>query len=147
MKQILVMQNRSTCSMQCLIYSRYIASKLGSYCLFTTHFTELAELADEVKTVVLSHVTAMDTNASELVFTYCVVPGVCKDSFGINVAQMTGIPKDVIDVSSSHLSNEVHKLQSDFRTPKASSKSWKKFIRSDYRCQLTEFGCFLNKIC
>ena len=77
--------------------SRYIATHLGSYCMFTTHFNELAELQSTAPNVVLSHVAAL-VQEEGITFQYDVEPGVSGKSFGINVAQMAALPDHVIQV-------------------------------------------------
>ncbi|OQV24341.1 DNA mismatch repair protein Msh2 [Hypsibius exemplaris] len=75
--------------------SESIANDLGAYCMLTTHFNELAELKTSAKHVVLSHVAALVTEDG-ITFQYAVEPGVCSQSFGVNVAQMAGLPAHVI---------------------------------------------------
>lgn len=86
--------------------SRHIAAVVGSYCLFTTHFNELGMLQKEVRTVVLSHVTAL-VSEEGITFQYQVRPGVSQQSFGVNVAKVAGLPLHAIEVClqlfSSHL--------------------------------------------
>jgi DNA mismatch repair ATPase MutS len=65
--------------------------------MLTTHFNELAELKNSAKNVVFNHVTAL-VREKGITFQYVVEPGVCGQSFGINVAQMAGLPTHVIQV-------------------------------------------------
>ncbi|GAU93510.1 hypothetical protein RvY_05440-2 [Ramazzottius varieornatus] len=75
--------------------SEHIATTLGSYCMFTTHFNELAELKSTAPNVVLSHVAAL-VHEGGITFQYDVEPGVSGKSFGVNVAQMAALPEHVI---------------------------------------------------
>merc|ERR1712013_598990 len=71
--------------------SEHIATKVNSFTLFTTHYTELTQLADKVDCVTNYHVSAL-TDSDRLTLLYQLQPGVCDGSFGINVAQMVKFP-------------------------------------------------------
>eukprot|EP00092_Neocalanus_flemingeri_P108405 GFUD01139226.1.p1 GENE.GFUD01139226.1~~GFUD01139226.1.p1 ORF type:complete len:741 (-),score=186.32 GFUD01139226.1:48-2147(-) len=76
--------------------SDHIARVLKCPTLFTTHYTELTELADQVETVTNYHVSAL-TSEGKLTLLYQLQPGVCDQSFGIDVAKIANFPEEVIE--------------------------------------------------
>ncbi|KAL1460378.1 hypothetical protein MTO96_043332 [Rhipicephalus appendiculatus] len=76
---------------------------VDAFCLFATHFHELTELAAEVPCVHNVHVTA-DVSADSFILLYKVKPGVCSQSFGIEVAKLAHFPEHVLKEARQVLS-------------------------------------------
>ncbi len=69
--------------------------KLGSRTLFATHYHELTALADRLPKIVNFHV-AVAEHGDQVVFLHEVRPGRADKSYGIHVAQLAGLPKQVV---------------------------------------------------
>lgn len=67
----------------------------GVKTLFATHYHQLTELESDLKRVKNCHV-AVKEEKDEIIFLRKVVPGATDKSYGIQVAKLAGIPKDVI---------------------------------------------------
>lgn len=63
--------------------------------LFATHFHELTALADERSGVKNYNVAVKEWN-DEVIFLHKIVPGSTDDSYGIYVARLAGIPRQII---------------------------------------------------
>jgi DNA mismatch repair protein MutS len=72
--------------------------------LFATHYHELTELALTLPRVKNYHVSVREWK-DEVVFLRKIVPGPSDRSYGIHVAKLAGIPKDVIDRAREILFN------------------------------------------
>jgi len=64
--------------------------------LFATHYHELTDLADSLPGVVNAHVAAREWK-DEIIFLRKIVPGRSDRSYGIQVARLAGLPREVID--------------------------------------------------
>jgi len=70
--------------------------------LFATHFHEITALSDE-HTGVKNYNVAVKEWKDEIVFLHKIIPGSTDDSYGIYVAKLAGIPKEVIQRSKQIL--------------------------------------------
>lgn len=66
-----------------------------SMTLFATHYFELTELAEQLQGVVNYHVEATE-HKNSIAFQYHLKPGAASQSFGIQVAQLAGVPASVL---------------------------------------------------
>jgi DNA mismatch repair protein MutS len=64
--------------------------------LFATHYHELTDLADATPGVVNFHVAAREWK-DDIIFLRKIVPGRSDRSYGIQVARLAGLPREVID--------------------------------------------------
>ena len=64
--------------------------------LFATHYHELTDLADATPGVVNFHVAAREWK-EDIIFLHKIVPGRSDRSYGIQVARLAGLPRQVID--------------------------------------------------
>jgi len=70
--------------------------------LFATHYHELTTLADQY-TGVKNYNVAVKEWKDKVIFLHKIIPGSTDDSYGIYVAKLAGIPKEVIDRSKKIL--------------------------------------------
>ncbi len=71
--------------------------------LFATHYHELTDLADATPGVVNCHVAAREYK-DDIIFLRKIVPGRSDRSYGIQVARLAGLPREVIDRARAILS-------------------------------------------
>lgn len=74
----------------------YLQKKVKARTLFATHFHELTSLADEYDGI-KNMATAVKEKGEEIVFLHKVIEGSVDKSYGIQVAQLAGLPPKVID--------------------------------------------------
>jgi len=74
----------------------YISSKLGAKTLFATHYHELTELEGQVKGVKNYHASVKEIEG-QIVFTHKIVKGASEKSYGVHVAELAGLPKEVVE--------------------------------------------------
>ncbi|MFH0990396.1 MAG: DNA mismatch repair protein MutS [bacterium] len=84
--------------------TEYIHSKLGVKTLFATHYHELNELA-ELYSRIKNYKVDVREYGDKVVFLHKVVPGFADHSYGIQVAQMAGLPDEITERAKKILRN------------------------------------------
>jgi DNA mismatch repair protein MutS len=82
--------------------AHHIATRLKSFTLFATHYFELTTLAAEVEGCVNVHLDATE-HGDGIVFLHAVKEGPANRSYGLQVAQLAGVPRDVITQARHYL--------------------------------------------
>ncbi|MBL4573339.1 MAG: DNA mismatch repair protein MutS [Gammaproteobacteria bacterium] len=82
--------------------SVYIAEQVKAYTLFATHYFELTILPETFETIVNVHLDAIE-HESGIVFLHAVKAGPANQSYGLQVAQLAGIPHAVIEKAREKL--------------------------------------------
>lgn len=80
----------------------YLANTINAYTLFSTHYFELTHLPELFNRIRNIHLKATLTN-NGIVFLYHVEEGPANRSYGLEVAQLAGIPKEVLQLANQHL--------------------------------------------
>jgi DNA mismatch repair protein MutS len=82
--------------------ARHIAARLKAFTLFATHYFELTTLATEVDGCANVHLDATE-HGDGIVFLHAVKDGPANRSYGLQVAQLAGVPREVIGHARRYL--------------------------------------------
>ncbi len=82
--------------------AQYLTCEIGPFCLFATHYFELTELVDQTDGIVNLHFDAIE-HEEKIVFLHRVKEGPANRSYGLQVAQLAGIPRSVISSAKTRL--------------------------------------------
>ena len=78
----------------------YIVSKLGCRTMFATHYHVLLDEFRENPHMSFFHMSSkIDQENERVVFLYKLIRGECSNSFGLNIARISGMNKDVLKVA------------------------------------------------
>jgi len=83
--------------------AEYLARQVRAYTLFATHYFELTHLPEQTEGVHNVHLNAVEHGES-IVFLHSVNDGPASQSYGLQVAALAGIPKNVLRRARFHLS-------------------------------------------
>jgi DNA mismatch repair protein MutS len=75
--------------------AHHLAQGIRAYTLFATHYFELTALQDDIAAVKNVHLDAME-HGDKIIFLHKVQMGAASQSYGIQVAQLAGVPRSVI---------------------------------------------------
>jgi DNA mismatch repair protein MutS len=97
--------------------AKQLLEKNRSYTLFATHYFELTRIVDEFKQAANVHLDAVE-HGSNIVFMHKVEEGAANQSYGLQVAQLAGIPKSVVATAKRKLIQlENNQLSSNAKQP------------------------------
>ena len=82
--------------------AHYMGETAKAFTLFATHYFELTALAQELPGCSNVHLDATEHDG-QLVFLHAVKPGSANQSYGLQVAALAGVPKEVIRRAQSYL--------------------------------------------
>ena len=82
--------------------ARHLVEKSRCYSLFATHYFELTELAVRFQQVANVHFDAVE-HKDHIVFLHSVEEGPANRSYGLQVAQLAGVPSSVIRAARRNL--------------------------------------------
>ena len=82
--------------------TRHLLTKNRSFTLFATHYFELTKLAEEFKHIKNVHLEAVEYK-HRVVFLHKVARGPANQSYGLQVAELAGVPEPVIKAAKKHL--------------------------------------------
>lgn len=82
--------------------AEYLARKKKSFTLFATHYFELVALENDIASIKNIHVTAAEHH-DKIIFLHTIKPGPANQSYGIQVAQLAGVPLEVIQLAKQKL--------------------------------------------
>jgi DNA mismatch repair protein MutS len=80
----------------------HLAEEVRAFTLFATHYFELTALAGQLGTCANVHLDAVE-QGDGLVFLHHVKEGPANRSFGLQVAQLAGVPRPVIEAARQHM--------------------------------------------
>lgn len=83
----------------------YLADKIGCLTLFATHYFELTELVDNHKKMFNQHLVTQEING-QLLLLHRIATGSTHRSFGLHVAKMAGVPKELLTQAQIFLDNQ-----------------------------------------
>ncbi|OQR95384.1 DNA mismatch repair protein mutS [Thraustotheca clavata] len=79
--------------------------------LFATHFTELSDIFEQESLVSFHHMQVARHRNAGLIFSHRVVPGVAKDSYGVEVAALAGCPVHVVERAKALVRAQKEKIR------------------------------------
>jgi DNA mismatch repair protein MutS len=84
--------------------AEFLHDKIKARTLFATHYHELTKLASERKGVANFNVAVREWN-EQIIFLRKIIPGGADKSYGIHVARLAGVPKEILDRAKDILSH------------------------------------------
>ncbi len=105
--------------------AEFLHDKIKARTLFATHYHELTKLTDDHKGVCNLNVAVREWN-DQIIFLRKIIPGGADKSYGIQVARLAGLPKEILDRAKdilAHLENSSHETAATKPRSRRSTKS------------------------
>ncbi|HEX4707642.1 MAG TPA: DNA mismatch repair protein MutS [Candidatus Udaeobacter sp.] len=105
--------------------AEFLHDKIKARTLFATHYHELTKLTDDHKGVCNLNVAVREWN-DQIIFLRKIIPGGADKSYGIQVARLAGLPKEILDRAKdilAHLENSSHETAATKARLRRSTKS------------------------
>ena len=109
--------------------AEFLYDKIKARSLFATHYHELTKLAEDRKGVCNLNVAVREWN-EQIIFLRKIVPGGADKSYGIQVARLAGLPKEVLDRAKEILAHLESSSRADAESKPRSRKSAKRMPES-----------------
>ena len=82
--------------------AHHLAETIRAYTLFATHYFELTTLPEQIPGIANVHLDAVE-HGDEIIFMHSVKEGPANQSYGLQVAALAGVPKQVIEAAKQRL--------------------------------------------
>lgn len=118
----------------------YVYEKVHAAIIFSTHYHELTQLDKQISGLRNIHVGAIEQEG-ELVFLHKILEGPADKSYGIHVAQLAGLPQDLIENANRMLAQlegegkTISVLEEDSPIKEKPAKDTKASINQDYQVE------------
>ncbi|MGT2935593.1 DNA mismatch repair protein MutS [Streptococcus castoreus] len=113
----------------------YIHDRVGAKTMFATHYHELTDLSKRLTSLVNVHVATLEKDG-DVTFLHKIAEGPADKSYGIHVAKIAGLPKDLLERASQVLTT----LETPSHPEKIVEKTVSSSDLSSSHRQLSLFG-------
>jgi DNA mismatch repair protein MutS len=110
--------------------AEFLHDKIKARTLFATHYHELTKLAAERKGVCNLNVAVREWN-EQIIFLRKIVPGGADKSYGIQVARLAGLPKEILDRAKDILSHLEKPDSAVERSPRTKKRSARAIVKAE----------------
>jgi DNA mismatch repair protein MutS len=104
--------------------AEFLYDKIKARSLFATHYHELIKLAEDRKGVCNLNVAVREWN-EQIIFLRKIIPGGADKSYGIQVARLAGLPKEILDRAKEILAHLESSSRAEAKPKRRGRKSAK----------------------
>ena len=109
--------------------AEFLHDKIKSRSLFATHYHELIKLAEDRKGVCNLNVAVREWN-EQIIFLRKIIPGGADKSYGIQVARLAGLPKEILNRAKEILAHLESSSRAEAESKRRGRKSVKPMLES-----------------